>query len=99
LLAIENKELHSSCIFRDQGKQAWGNVLGALPPREKCSKLESYKMVLFHLEHWFLNFLILQSFNEVPHVLVTPGHKIILLLLQNCNYAIVMNHDVTIGVF
>jgi hypothetical protein len=30
LLAIENKELLSSCIFKDQGKQAWGNVLGAL---------------------------------------------------------------------
>jgi hypothetical protein len=26
LLAIENKELLSGYIFRDQGKQAWGNV-------------------------------------------------------------------------
>jgi hypothetical protein len=24
LLAIENKEFFSGCIFRDQGKQAWG---------------------------------------------------------------------------
>jgi hypothetical protein len=38
LLAIENKELLPSCIFKDQGKQAWGNVLGALPFRKKCSK-------------------------------------------------------------
>jgi hypothetical protein len=42
LLTIENKELLSSCIFRDQGKQAWGNVLGALPPREKRSKYGSH---------------------------------------------------------
>jgi hypothetical protein len=43
LLAIENKELLSGCIFRDQGKQAWGNVLGALPFREKRSKSGSHK--------------------------------------------------------
>jgi hypothetical protein len=28
LLAIENKELLSGCIFRDQGKQAWGTSSG-----------------------------------------------------------------------
>jgi hypothetical protein len=28
LLAIENKELLSDCIFRDQGKQAWGTPRG-----------------------------------------------------------------------
>ena len=28
LLAIENKELLSSCIFKDQGKQAWGTSRG-----------------------------------------------------------------------
>ena len=28
LLAIENKELLSGCIFRDQGKQAWGTSKG-----------------------------------------------------------------------
>jgi hypothetical protein len=44
LLAIENKELLSSCIFRDQGKQAWGNILGALPFREKCFKLGSHNI-------------------------------------------------------
>jgi hypothetical protein len=44
LLAIENKEILSSCIFKDQGKQAWGNVLGALPSREKCFKPGSHSM-------------------------------------------------------
>jgi hypothetical protein len=42
LLAIEDKELLSSCIVKDQGKQAWGNVLGALPFREKCFKPGSH---------------------------------------------------------
>jgi hypothetical protein len=39
---IENKELLSGCIFRDQGKQAWGNVLEALPFREKSFKSGSH---------------------------------------------------------
>jgi hypothetical protein len=30
----------------------------------------------------------------VPHVLVTPNHKIISLLLPNCNFATVMNCNV-----
>jgi hypothetical protein len=47
LLAIENKELLSSCIFKDQGKQAWGNVLGALPSREKCFKPGSHNGNLY----------------------------------------------------
>jgi hypothetical protein len=42
LLAIENKELLSSCIFIGQGKQAWGNVLGALPFKEKRFKSGSH---------------------------------------------------------
>jgi hypothetical protein len=41
LLAIENKELLSGCIFRDQGKQAWGTSRD-LPSREKCSKSGSH---------------------------------------------------------
>jgi hypothetical protein len=32
--------------------------------------------------------------NTVPHVVGTPRHKIILLLLHNCNFAAVMNHIV-----
>ena len=35
-------------------------------------------------------------FNTVPHVVVTPNYKIILLLLHNCNFATVMNHYVNI---
>ena len=35
---------------------------------------------------------MLQPFNTVPHV-VTPGYKVILLLLHNCNFATVTNHN------
>ena len=45
---------------------------------------------------WFSTFLILWPFNTVPHVVVTPNHKIILLRLYNCNFASGMNHKVTI---
>jgi hypothetical protein len=50
------------------------------------------------LEQWFSTFLVLQLFNTVPHAVVTlPTHrKIILLLLHNCNFASVMNHNVNI---
>jgi hypothetical protein len=48
------------------------------------------------LEQWFSSFLMLWALNPVPHVVVTPNRKIILLLRYNCNFAIVMNHNVTI---
>jgi hypothetical protein len=46
LLAIENKELLSGCIFRDRGKQAWGTSRG-LPSREKHSKSGSNRCILW----------------------------------------------------
>jgi hypothetical protein len=48
------------------------------------------------LEEWFSVFPTLQSFNTVHHVGVTRSHKIILLLLCNCNLAAAMNCNVTI---
>ena len=32
-------------------------------------------------------------FNTVPHAVVTPNHKIISLLLHNCNFVTVRNRD------
>jgi hypothetical protein len=43
----------------------------------------------------FSTFPMLWSFNTVLHVVVNPNHKIILLLLYNCNFA-VMNRNVNI---
>ena len=45
---------------------------------------------MFHLRPWFSDFLMLQPFNTVPQIMVTPNCKIILLLLHNCNFANVM---------
>jgi hypothetical protein len=47
-------------------------------------------------KQWFSTFLMLGPFNTAPHVVVNPNHKIILLLLQNRNFATVMNHDVNV---
>lgn len=44
----------------------------------------------------FPTFLTLRPLNTAPHAVVTPSHKIILLLLPNCNYAIVMHRNVNI---
>ena len=41
------------------------------------------------LDQWFSTFLMLQHFNTVPHVVVTPkyiNHQTVLLLLRKCNY-------------
>jgi hypothetical protein len=35
---------------------------------------------------------------EKLHVVVTPNHKIVLLLLHNCNFAIIMNCKCNINV-
>ena len=43
-----------------------------------------------------LSFLMLQPLNTVPHVMVTPNQKTILLLLHNCNLVKVLNCNVNI---
>ena len=48
------------------------------------------------LEQWFSTFLMLRPFNTVPHVVVTPNHEVISLLLYNYDFATVMNHNVEI---
>jgi hypothetical protein len=42
------------------------------------------------------NLPMLQPFIIVPHDVVTPNDKIILLLLQNCNFGTVINYNVNI---
>jgi hypothetical protein len=46
------------------------------------------------LEQWVLTFQMLWPFNTVPHVMVTPKHKVTSLLLHNCNFAAVMSRKV-----
>lgn len=48
------------------------------------------------LDHWFPTILILWSFNTVPHVMVTPSYKFILLLLCYYYCAAAINHNVRI---
>ena len=48
------------------------------------------------LDPWFSNFLMLQPFDTVPRVVMNPTIKLFLLLLHNCNFATVMNHNVHI---
>ena len=48
------------------------------------------------LEQWSSPFLMLRPFNTAPHVVVTPAIKLFSLLLLNCNFATVMDHNVNI---
>jgi hypothetical protein len=49
-----------------------------------------------HIGLRFSALLMLQPFNTGPHVVLTPHHKIISLLLHNWNFATVLNHNVNI---
>ena len=49
---------------------------------------------VYLLTQCFSTFLMLPPLNTVPHVVVTPNHKIISLLLRDYNFANVMNHNV-----
>lgn len=47
------------------------------------------------LSQWVSPFVMLLPFNApVPPVVVTPNHKIISLLLINCNFATFVNRNV-----
>jgi hypothetical protein len=53
----------------------------------------------FPVHHWFSIFLMLWPFNTVPLLCCgdpPPKHKIISLLLHNCNFVAVMNHNINI---
>ena len=43
-----------------------------------------------------LNHPMLSPVNTVPHAVVIPNHKIILVLLHNSNFATVISHSVNI---
>lgn len=56
---------------------------------------------IFSSNHWLIVTLgsgspMLQPFNMVLHAVVIPNHKIISLLLHNCNLATIMNHNTNI---
>jgi hypothetical protein len=51
-------------------------------------------VLLSSLFQWSSNFLL--PFNIIPHVVVTPNHKIILLLLHNYKFAILASINVSI---
>ena len=54
------------------------------------------RQLSFHsLAQWSLTFTMLWPFNTV-HGVMTPNHKIISLLLHNCNFVTVINHNVNI---
>jgi hypothetical protein len=54
-----------------------------------CDK-ETIPLSCYSLRQWFSTFM-LQAFNTVPPVVVTPTIKLFSLLLHNCNFATIMN--------
>lgn len=47
------------------------------------------------LNQWFSIFLMLQPLNTTLRVVVTLNHKTISLLIHNCNFSTIMNHNVS----
>ena len=64
--------------------------------QRNCNTIHTY-YVQNTLDLWVSTFLILQLLNTVSHVVVNPNHKIISLLLHNCNFAAIINNNVTIS--
>lgn len=52
----------------------------ALSPATSLATFESFEAVVLNLPN-----VTLPPFNRVPHIVVTPNHKCILLLLHNDN--------------
>ena len=48
---------------------------------------------MYTLQQEFVAFLMLCPFNADPHVVVTPNHKIISLLLHSYSFTTIMNHN------
>jgi hypothetical protein len=48
------------------------------------------------LVQWFSNFLMLQPFNAVSHVVVIPNHKMTSLPLHNSKFVTIINCNVNI---
>lgn len=60
-------------------------------------KLRSLSVYIWNiLWWWFSTIPLLQPCKTVPPVMVTPNHKSISLLLQNCSSVAVMNHNANI---
>lgn len=49
-----------------------------------------------HLELWLSTFLTLRPFNLTPRVVTTSTIKLFSLLLPDCNFNTVMNHNLNI---
>ena len=55
-----------------------------------------YLQIMKTLHQWFSAFLIFWAFNTVSHIVVIPTTKLFLLVLHNCNFATVMNHNINV---
>lgn len=56
--------------------------------------LKSASLAIYSQDQWFSAFPELQPLNTIAHVLVTPNHRTISMLLPNRNLATVLNHNV-----
>lgn len=90
---MNRKKLQHNKVIstRRRGGRQWDASKGFRLKKERILK---QTVLWFSLQQWSSTFLRLGLFNIVPHVVVTPSHKIMSLLLHNCNLATVMNHNV-----
>lgn len=62
--------------------------------RKQSREIRASTNTLTSRGHWFLTFLLLQHFNAVAHVVLTPKHKIIF----NSNLDAAMHYNVNMCV-
>ena len=72
--------------------QEFSSVLKGSEPQSLDSR---YSWSLKALDpRWLSTFLTLWLFSALPHTEIAPTYNIISLLLPNCNFATVMNHNI-----
>jgi hypothetical protein len=64
--------------------------------KRQVEELVIYSVVSFPFG--ISTFLMLQPFNTVSYVVTPPNHKLFSLLLCNCNFYTIINHNVNISV-
>ena len=76
--------------FEKRGERKW--------PHTICSSCSLKDRFLLSSSFQFA-FLMLWPFTILPYDVLIPKHKIILLLLHNCNFATVMNCNINLCIF
>jgi len=86
----------SWCSVQEYKPWLWHMCFWSWSRGRAKKRKEGFKLIEYSLVQWLSTFVVLRPYNTVPHVSVTPHHKIIALLLHNCNFVTVTSCNVPV---